>query len=763
MRQDGNLRGFQRLFNWISRLSPAKQAFLLVVIHGLTGLALKRFASVFESSWQISPWYPPTALDFVLLLGFGLRYTPALLTIPLLDGLVVERIVSPEKSAAPPYVALCALGIMFGYSAACALLKRRLKIDPRLYRLRDVTWFAVVVIIASLAVAMFCVTTLALEGQFPWSKWGIRVMHYWAGDATGVIMLAIPLLILSRLAPWYNSRIDITQLAQSINVRLPTGKQVLGWSIAIIALTITSWAAYGGLQSKDLDYTYFIFLPLVWIAAQQGFEKAALAVLFINISSVLFIGGKASGSNTLALQFGLMAVSYTGILLGSSVNERRQIEKQLNYDATHDRLTGLHNRAWFVSQLEQAVERTKQSPDYQFALLFLDLDRFKVINDTLGHSVGDQLLVAIAARLEDCLRAGDISARFGGDEFMILLDHLKSDTQATRLAERLIGELGQTFHLGEYQVFTTLSVGIATATGTKYEQAEALLRDADIAMYRAKSQQSQYAVFDRTMYSQLVERSRLESDLRQAIAQELELYYQPIISLATGTITGFEALLRWQHPARGFISPSEFIPVAEDTGMIMSIGRWVLREACRQMNVWQAAFPQLSLTISVNISGQQFIQPDLIEQIEQILQITGFDANRLKLEITESVLIANAQEITLILEQLKALGVKFAIDDFGTGYSSLSRLYELRVDTLKIDRSFIERMEQAEGTEIVQAIIALAHSLNIQVTAEGVETEAQLATLKTLGCDEGQGYFFSRPQPSQVAQNLLASPPWSAN
>ena len=762
MRQDSNWLGFQGLFNWISRLSPAKQAFLIVIIHGLAGLALKRFAAVFASSWQISPWYPPAALDFVLLLGFGLRYTPALLAVPLIDGLVIERIVSPEKAITPIYVVLCALGIMFGYSAACALLKRRLKIDPRLYRLRDVTWFAVVTIIASLAVAMFCVTTLALEGQVPWSKWGIRVMHYWAGDATGVIMLAVPLLILSRLAPWSNSRIDITQLAQSINLRLPTGKQVLGWSIAIIALTIASWAAYGGLQSKDLDYTYFIFLPLVWIAAQQGFEKAALAVLFINISSVIFIGGKASGSDTLALQFGLMAVSFTGILLGSSVNERRYTEKQLNYDATHDRLTGLHNRAWFVGQLEQAVERAKQSQDYRFALLFLDLDRFKVINDTLGHSVGDQLLVAIAARLEACLRAGDISARFGGDEFMILLDHLKSDTQATRLAERLIQELGQTFHLGEYQVFTTLSVGIATATSTKYEQAEDLLRDADIAMYRAKSQQSQYAVFDSTMYSQLVERSQLENDLRQAIAQELELYYQPIISLTTGTITGFEALLRWQHPTRGFISPSEFIPVAEDTGMITSIGRWVLREACRQMCAWQAAFPQ-SLTVSVNISGQQFIQPDLVEQIEQILQITGFAANRLKLEITESVLIANAQEVALILEQLKALGVKFAIDDFGTGYSSLSRLYELRVDTLKIDRSFIERMNLSEGTEIVQAIIALAHSLNIQVTAEGVETEAQLATLRTLRCDEGQGYFFARPQPSQIAQNLLASPPWSAN
>ena len=762
MRQDGNLRGFQGLFNWISRLSPAKQAFIIVVIHGLTGLALKRFASVFESSWQISPWYPPAALDFVLLLGFGLRYTPALLTIPLLDGLVVERIVSPEKVVTPFYVVLCALGIMFGYSAACALLVRWLKIDPRLYRLRDVTWFVVISLIASLAVAMFCVTTLALEGQVPWAKWGIRVMHYWAGDATGVIMLAVPLLILSRLAPWSRSRIDITQLAH-INVRLPTGKQVLGWSVAIIALTITSWAAYGGLQSKDLDYTYFIFLPLVWIAAQQGFEKAALAVLFVNVSSVIFIGGKASGSDTLALQFGLMAVSYTGILLGSSVNERRHTEKQLHYDATHDRLTGLHNRAWFVGQLEQAVERAKQKQGYRFALLFLDLDRFKVINDTLGHSVGDQLLVAIAARLEACLRAGDIAARFGGDEFMILLDQLRNDSQATKLAERLIQELGQTFHLGEYQVFTTLSVGIATATSQEYEQAEDLLRDADIAMYRAKSQQSQYAVFDSTMYSQLIERTQLETDLRQALAQEFELYYQPIVSLTTGTITGFEALLRWQHPIRGFISPSEFIPVAEDTGMIMSIGRWVLREACRQMCAWQAAFPQFSLTISVNFSGQQLIQPDLIEQIEQILQITGFDGNRLKLEITESVLITNAQEIALILEQLKALGVKFAIDDFGTGYSSLSRLYELRVDTLKIDRSFIERMDLSEGTKIVQAIIALARSLNIQVTAEGVETQAQLAILKTLGCDEGQGYFFSRPQPSQVAQNLLASPPWSAN
>lgn len=755
MSQDSNLNGLRRLFTWLSHLSPAKQAFLLVVIHGLTGLALKRFASFFESSWQVSPWYPPTALDFVLLLGFGLRYTPALLTVPLLDGLVVQRLVSPDKVVDPFYVVLCALGIMYGYSAACTLLKKQLKVDPRLYQLRDVTWFSIVVIIASLAVALFCVTTIALDGQVPWSQWGVQVMHYWAGDATGVIMLAIPLLMLSRLAPWSDSHIDITQLAQ-ISWHWPTGKQILGWSGAIAALTLTSWAAYGGFQSKNLDYTYFIFLPLVWIAAQQGLEKAALAVLFINISSVIFVGGQVKNANTLALQFGLMAVSFTGILLGSSVNERQRTQKQLHYEATHDRLTGLHNRAWFVTQLEQALEKAKHEPDYQFAVLFLDLNRFKIINDTLGHSIGDQLLVAIADRLQSCLRSEDQAARFGGDEFMILLDPSTND-QATCLAERLIGELGQTFHLGDYQVFNTLSIGIATSQ--QYEQAEDLLRDADIAMYRAKSNQSQYAKFDQSMYCQLIERAQLENELRQAIAQELALYYQPIVSLTTGTLTGFEALLRWQHPTRGLISPSEFIPVAEDTGMILSIGHWVLSEACRQMSAWQVAFPQHSITLAVNISAHQLLQPNLVEQIAQIQQISSVEAHRLKLEITESGL-ANAQEVAPTLEQLQALGVKLAIDDFGTGYSSLSRLYDFRVDTLKIDRSFIGRIEQSEGTEIVQAIIALAHSLNIQVTAEGVETEAQLAALKTLGCDEGQGYFFARPQPSQAAQNLIASSQW---
>lgn len=748
------------LFRWLRNFSGRRRSLLLVIAYVVFGVILELVSTSFRSSWQVQPWDPASGLHVVLLLGFGLRYTPAVFFVPVLDSLFLTQQTTLLQGL------IGAPLIMLSYGAACALLLHKLRIDPRLRCLRDVVWFAVVFLIASLVIAALYLTVLAAMGNFPWSEWATKVMHEWAGEATGIAMLAPPLLIGLRVLPWQGSHVDLTEALPEIHWRWPRSQQVLKWGTAIAALLIACWAAYGGIKSEELDYTYFIFLPLVWIAVKNGFVEAALAVLLINIGSVIFVSSRVQGANTLALQFGLTAVSFTGVLLGAFVTERQdeltkrqQAEKQLEYDATHDNLTGLFNRTWFINKLRQAMERAKYDENYLFAILFFDLDRFKLVNDSLGHLVGDRLLVAVAQRLKSYPEIKEAVARFGGDEFTVFLEEFEDIRKATQIAQQLCEVLAQPLAIGEYEVFITSCIGIAPSS-VEYEQPEDLIRDADIAMYRAKAQGTgQYAVFNQDMYDQIVARSRLENDLRQALPnQEFQLYYQPIVSLIAGRIIGFEALLRWQHPTQSFISPSQFIPVAEATGTILSLGNWVLKEACCQMREWQLAFPELSLEISVNLSGKQFLQPSLVEQIDQVLQESALNAERLKLEITESVVTENAQEAANTLTQLGSRGIRLAIDDFGTGYSSLSRLHTFKVDTLKIDRSFINRISESRAElEIVRAIVMLAQTLKMSVTAEGVETAAQLSTLRSLRCQEAQGYYFSRPITSQAAQELLAA------
>lgn len=450
----------------------------------------------------------------------------------------------------------------------------------------------------------------------------------------------------------------------------------------------------------------------------------------------------------------------------TDITERKQVEKQLLHDAFHDVLTGLPNRALFRDRLGQAIERSKRTSDYFFAVLFLDIDRFKVINDSLGHMIGDQLLVAIAQRLKACLRGGDTVARLGGDEFTILLDDVKNINNATDIAERIHLELMHPFSLNEQEVFTTASIGIAIGGGSQsapaigYDCPENLLRDADTAMYRAKSMgRARHEVFDTTMHTRAVALLQLENDLRRAIERdEFQLHYQPIVSLTTGRLDGFEALVRWQHPERGLISPAEFIPIAEETGLIVPIGLWVLYNACYQMYDWQQFYPELLLTISVNLSSKQFLQPDLVKQIDQILRETRLDARSLKLEITESAVMENAESAIKMLFQLKALGVHLHIDDFGTGYSSLSYLHRFPIDQLKIDRSFISRIgAKDDSLEIVRAIVTLAHTLELNVTAEGVETAEQLSQLREMECEYGQGYFFAKPLTQESAKELIVT------
>ncbi|MDT7688740.1 MAG: hypothetical protein QOE46_1499 [Acidobacteriota bacterium] len=442
------------------------------------------------------------------------------------------------------------------------------------------------------------------------------------------------------------------------------------------------------------------------------------------------------------------------------ITDRKRAEEQLLHDAFHDALTGLPNRALFMDHVKMAIQRSRRSGDRLFAALFLDLDRFKIINDSLGHMVGDQLLVGIAHRLEMCLRPGDTVARLGGDEFTILLEDLETTADAIDVALRVQEAVTQPFNIGGHEVFTTASIGIALSN-TGYERAEDLLRDADTAMYRAKIEgKKRHVVFDKEMHARAMELLQIETDLRRALARrEFFLNYQPIVSLETGKVASFEALVRWRHPERGLVMPGDFITVAEETGLIVPLGLWVLNEACCQMREWQKqGIAGEEVTVSVNLSSRQFSQADLIEQISSALRESGLRPSSLKLEITESMVMENIDTAIGMLAQLRGLGVGLSIDDFGTGYSSLSYLHRFPIDTLKIDRSFVTQMtDNTENAEIVRTIVTLARSLSMDVIAEGVETREQLRRLGALGCDYGQGYLFSRPVGAGAAQELLAN------
>ncbi|HSJ09187.1 MAG TPA: EAL domain-containing protein [Longimicrobiales bacterium] len=445
------------------------------------------------------------------------------------------------------------------------------------------------------------------------------------------------------------------------------------------------------------------------------------------------------------------------------ITERKAAEDQLIHNAFHDALTGLPNRALFVDRLERLMRHAERHPEYIFGVAFLDLDRFKVVNDSLGHLVGDQLLVAIGQRLERCVRQGDTVARLGGDEFAVLLDDVDEARDATRVAERILMELSLPFHLAGHDVFTTASIGIALSS-TGYDRASDILRDADTAMYRAKTGgRSRYEVFDRNMHDMAVHTLQVETDLRRALERrEFCLHYQPIIDLASGRIHGFEALIRWQHPRRGMVAPDDFVPLAEETGLIVGIGWWVLEEAARQMQQWLVRFPdRVGMTMSVNMSTKQFMQPDLIEQVDTALSRSGLPPRALKLEITESAVVQHEEAVTSALVALRARGIQLCIDDFGTGYSSLSYLHSFPVDTLKIDRSFISQIGSSGSPRLVETIVALSRNLGMESVAEGVETEEQLAFLRRVGPHYAQGFLFSRAlPPAEIEQMLEDDPVW---
>ncbi|MGE5172863.1 MAG: putative bifunctional diguanylate cyclase/phosphodiesterase [Betaproteobacteria bacterium] len=433
----------------------------------------------------------------------------------------------------------------------------------------------------------------------------------------------------------------------------------------------------------------------------------------------------------------------------TDITERKKADEQHMYDAFHDPLTGLPNRALFIDRLQHVITASQRRPGTtDYAVFFLDIDRFKIINDSLGHTIGDQLLVLVGRKLADCIRPGDTIARLGGDEFAILLENISDPVYTVNVAERIREKLVLPLNIKGHEIFSSISIGIALGS-ERYERPEQVLRDADIAMYEAKGRSNAaYEIFDTKMHANILDRMQLVADLQGAVDhKELTLYYQPIMDLITQKVIGFEALVRWNHPTRGLIYPMEFIPLAEEHGLIYHIGEWILHEACRDLKMLQIRYPvQPPLSMSINISGRQFSRQDLVGILSRFLAETGVDSHTLILEITESMIMENVGAAVETMNRLRSMGIHLHIDDFGTGHSSLSYLQRFPVSALKIDRSFINKLTANGGNqEVITHIVSLAKSLNFEVIVEGVEMEHQLANIKSLHCGYGQGFLFARP------------------
>ena len=486
------------------------------------------------------------------------------------------------------------------------------------------------------------------------------------------------------------------------------------------------------------------------------YKNMALPLIFNSVMSIFIL--VLTLHRNLIEKDHLLKLSRTNKQLQIELTERRRAEKLLAHTALHDSLTDLPNRVLFMDRLSQAMQRAKRRKGYIYAVLFLDLDRFKVVNDSMGHKIGDQLLIESSQRLAACLRGEDTVARFGGDEFVVLLDDIKDSGDAIRVAERIQNDLSVPYDLDGFRVIVFISTGIVISNAA-YEHPDDIVRDADIAMYRSKGKGlGRYEIFDPSMLDRVMTRLELETDLRKALEnQEFVVHYQPILEMKTNQIIGFEALVRWQHPTKGLIPPAEFIPAAEETGLIVPLGYWVLDEACHQLHTWHSQYPaDPPLTINVNLSTRQCSQPDLVKKISMILKKNELDPRFLKLELTESLIIDESGSTAAMLSELREIGIQVQIDDFGTGYSSLSYLHTLPVDTLKIDRSFISRLGMnSNNTDIVQTILSLAHNLGMKVIAEGVETNEQLSSLKDMNCEFAQGFLFAKPVNGVEAGALL--------
>ena len=589
-----------------------------------------------------------------------------------------------------------------------------------------------------------------------------RPAGFWTRVVIAVALTGMPILfVYSAQGPW---QIDYHMYFFAVFAMLAA---FCDWRPIAISAVITS------LHHLLLDAV----APAAVFPSDEGIGRVLLhaSVVFVECGVLLWIIGQlrslfrsAAVARVLAEErladaeraAETLAINAT---LESEIADAKRTEAYLLHTAYHDDLTGLRSRSYFIDELETSLERAKKQPTLRYAVLFIDLDRFKLVNDSLGHRVGDLLLIAIAERLRENVRPEDTLARLGGDEFTLLLEDVADSSDAIEIAERIARALNPPFILGDAEVFCSASIGIAVGTGG-VEVAEELLRDADSAMYAAKrlnGGRGGYAVFEDEMHANAVSTLRLQNDLRRALERdEFCLYYQPIVRLDTERVIGFEALVRWQHPERGLVSPGDFIATAEETGLIVGIGAWVLREACRQMSAWESEFGAERLSVmSVNVSSRQLRQQSFFADLQAVLRESGARPDRLQLEITESVLLNNSEFVGRTLLRLQALGVRIAFDDFGTGYSSLSYLQRYPVDTLKIDQSFVSGIDGAASanSDFIKTIVALGETLQIKVVAEGVETAQQHYVVRSLGCASAQGYYFAKPLPVASVADYMAA------
>jgi len=575
-------------------------------------------------------------------------------------------------------------------------------------------------------------------------KSNVLAIVLWGLMAAGVILAAFNIV---RGDTQYNLENTLFILFVLVLMVLNRFGAIRTASLLTVALTTTGAL----LMSNENIATTYIAMPLPILIASYlltSWSAFVVAALMIAGATVVDVA-----SPSLLI---LVVVAILSYLFADSLDHAY---RENRHRALHDELTGLPNRTLFNDSLQQALD----PPDRNLlAVLFVDLDEFKVVNDSLGHDAGDELIVLVARRIQACLRRGDIAARLSGDEFTVLLHDVTELDEAVKIAERIATALEDSLELRGRQVFIGASVGIALSEdgdGT----ADTLLRNADVAMYRAKTKgNATYEVFSSDMHDEAMQRLELVNGLKQAIYQgELVVHYQPKIELSTGRIIGMEALVRWEHPERGLISPEKFIPFAEEIGLIVPLGRWVLGEACRQAYEWRKQYPTATpLVTSVNLSIKQFKQSDLLQEISGLLQETKLDPHGLQLEITESSVSGDVKYAVDLLQKLRGLGIELAIDDFGTGYSSLMSLQQFPVNELKIDKVFIDGIgNNAQDMAITKLVIDLAHAVGVRATAEGVETADQLAQLQSMGCDQAQGYYFSRPLSGDAATDLLGNIP----
>ncbi len=720
---------------WLALPAWARAA-VITLAYVLSYQLLDWASSAFVPAAEVAVWFPAASLNVVILWVFGLRYLPAVaLAAFIAKGSLVSESGLP-LAAVYALIMLYAFVQALGYGALVLFLKR-LEVNPRLYTLRDVSWFLFSATLFPLVIAAFSVTTLALAGAEVWREWLLRTMQFWAGDATGIGLLAPPLLISLRLTPWLWTD-DAPH--SKVELRLPTRRE---WWLGVLLfafLVLGVALAYQGQRGLNLNRDYFAFVPLIAVAVWYGFEVVAFAVLLANIFIAAVVGPSFGGSGGLALQFGLMTLTLISLVLGAVTSARQETETKLRYRTLHDSLTGLPNREHLLERLEEAQANQ--------ALLMLNLDNFQNINDSLGHDFGDELLRRVAQRLKGGLPPEDTLAHLSGDEFA-LLTRVDAQRDAMRVSQGIREAFAQPFYIQGREQRLSVGIGVAlvdeplASSGEEIAPTE-MLRRAHTALHQAKKRgKAHTALFEETMHAQAVERLELENDLRRALEySEFVVHYQPIWSLQTGHVVRAEALLRWPHPERGMIAPATFIPLAEETGLIEPLSRWLMRTAFRQAKMWRSEGHPF--TIAVNVSAAQ-IRAGLTHMLDEVLEESGLASEHVCLEVTESLFLEPLEDTIALLRQLNERGVEVSVDDFGTGYSSLSYLKNLPIQTLKIDRSFLQGVPGDAGdVAIVETILFMADALGLNVTAEGVETKAQADFLLEQGCDHAQGYYLGR-------------------